>query len=45
MNSGVTVDPIKPLKNQKAIVTGGSSGIGEACAIALGAAGAAGGGK
>ena len=41
MNSGVTVDPIKPLKNQKAIVTGGSSGIGEACALALGAAGAA----
>ena len=41
MNSDATVDPIKPLKNQKAIVTGGSSGIGEACAIALGAAGAA----
>jgi glucose 1-dehydrogenase len=31
---------IKPLKNQKALVTGGSSGIGEACALALGAAGA-----
>jgi glucose 1-dehydrogenase len=34
-------DPLKPLKNQKALVTGASSGIGEACAIALGAAGAA----
>ena len=34
-------DPRQPLKNQKAIVTGASSGIGEACAIALGAAGAA----
>lgn len=34
-------DPAKPLKNQKAIVTGASSGIGEACALALGAAGAA----
>jgi glucose 1-dehydrogenase len=33
-------DPLKPLKNQKALVTGASSGIGEACAIALGAAGA-----
>jgi len=33
-------DPLKPLKNQKALVTGGSSGIGEACAVALGAAGA-----
>lgn len=33
-------DPRKPLKNQKALVTGGSSGIGEACAIALAAAGA-----
>ncbi|MDQ6860659.1 MAG: SDR family oxidoreductase [Verrucomicrobiota bacterium] len=41
MNSDVAFDPIKPLKNQKAIVTGGSSGIGEGCAIALGAAGAA----
>jgi glucose 1-dehydrogenase len=35
------IDPQQPLKNQKALVTGGSSGIGEACAIALGAAGAA----
>jgi glucose 1-dehydrogenase len=33
-------DPLKPLKNQKALVTGASSGIGEACALALGAAGA-----
>ena len=30
-----------PLRNQKALVTGASSGIGEACALALGAAGAA----
>jgi glucose 1-dehydrogenase len=41
MNSDAAIDPIKPLKNQKAIVTGASSGIGEACALALGAAGAA----
>lgn len=41
MNPDAAIDPIKPLKNQKAIVTGASSGIGEACAIALGAAGAA----
>jgi glucose 1-dehydrogenase len=34
-------DPQRPLKNQKALVTGASSGIGKACAIALGAAGAA----
>jgi glucose 1-dehydrogenase len=34
-------DPRQPLKNQKALVTGANSGIGEACAIALGAAGAA----
>jgi glucose 1-dehydrogenase len=33
-------DSLKPLKNQQALVTGGSSGIGEACALALGAAGA-----
>jgi glucose 1-dehydrogenase len=33
-------NPLKPLKNQKALVTGANSGIGEACAIALGAAGA-----
>ena len=33
-------DPLQPLKNQKALVTGASSGIGEACALALGAAGA-----
>jgi glucose 1-dehydrogenase len=35
------IDPLRPLKNQKALVTGANSGIGEACAIALGAAGAA----
>lgn len=34
-------DAAKPLKDQKAIVTGASSGIGEACATALAAAGAA----
>lgn len=31
----------QPLKNQTALITGSNSGIGEACAIALGAAGAA----
>src|SRR5512138_2110378 len=31
----------QPLKGQKAVVTGASSGIGEAVALALGAAGAA----
>ena len=36
----VSPDPLKPLKNQQALVTGASSGIGEACALALGAAGA-----
>jgi glucose 1-dehydrogenase len=41
MDSGIAFDPVKPLKNQKALVTGASSGIGEACALALGAAGAA----
>lgn len=34
------VESQRPLKNQKALVTGASSGIGEACALALGAAGA-----
>ncbi len=34
------IDPQRPLKNQKALVTGANSGIGEACALALGAAGA-----
>ena len=33
-------DPLKPLKDQKALITGANSGIGEACALALGAAGA-----
>ena len=39
--SGNTIDPQPPLQNQKALVTGANSGIGEACALALGAAGAA----
>src|SRR6266446_6383944 len=30
----------RPLRQQKALVTGANSGIGEACALALGAAGA-----
>lgn len=33
-------DPLRPLRNQKALVTGANSGIGEACALALGVAGA-----
>ena len=41
MNPDSVIDPLKPLKNQKAIVTGANSGIGEACALALGGAGAA----
>lgn len=35
-----TIDPARPLAGQKALVTGASSGIGKAVAIALGAAGA-----
>ena len=35
-----TVDPLKILKGQKALVTGANSGIGKAVALALGAAGA-----
>ena len=34
----MAIDPARPLLKQKALVTGGSSGIGEACALALGAA-------
>lgn len=33
-------NPLKSLQNQKALVTGANSGIGESCALALGAAGA-----
>ena len=36
-----SIDPHRPLQNQKALVTGANSGIGEACALGLGAAGAA----
>jgi glucose 1-dehydrogenase len=41
MEADTVFDPVKPLKNQKALVTGANSGIGEACALAFGAAGAA----
>jgi glucose 1-dehydrogenase len=41
MEAATVFDPVKPLKNQKALVTGANSGIGQACALALGAAGAA----
>jgi glucose 1-dehydrogenase len=41
MSRPANIDPLKPLTGQKALVTGANSGIGEACAIALGAAGAA----
>lgn len=34
-------DGLRPLREQYALVTGGNSGIGEACALALGEAGAA----
>jgi glucose 1-dehydrogenase len=40
MDINPVIDPLKPLKNQKALVTGANSGIGEACAVALAAAGA-----
>ena len=36
----MAIDPARPLLNQVALVTGGKSGIGEGCALALGAAGA-----
>jgi glucose 1-dehydrogenase len=36
----MAIDPARPLLNQVALVTGGNSGIGEACALALEAAGA-----
>ncbi len=35
-----SVDSSRPLRQQRALVTGANSGIGEACALALGAAGA-----
>ena len=41
MEADTAFNPVKPLKNQKALVTGANSGIGEACALALSAAGAA----
>jgi glucose 1-dehydrogenase len=41
MEAATVFDPVKALKNQKALVTGANSGIGEACALAFGAAGAA----
>lgn len=41
MTKKAMLDPTPPLKNQKALVTGASSGIGEACARALAASGAA----
>ncbi len=40
MAAGIPFDPLRPLQNQKALVTGANSGIGKACALALGAAGA-----
>jgi glucose 1-dehydrogenase len=40
MPASSSADPSRPLQNQKALVTGANSGIGEACALALGAAGA-----
>ena len=40
MADEISFDPLRPLRNQKALVTGANSGIGKACALALGAAGA-----
>ncbi len=40
MADETSFDPLRPLQHQKALVTGANSGIGEACALALGAAGA-----
>ena len=40
MAAEISFNPLRPLQNQKALVTGANSGIGEACALALGAAGA-----
>jgi glucose 1-dehydrogenase len=40
MAAEIAFNPARPLQNQKALVTGANSGIGEGCAIALGAAGA-----
>jgi glucose 1-dehydrogenase len=36
----MSVDPSRPLRNQKAVVTGGSSGLGAGCALNLSATGA-----
>jgi glucose 1-dehydrogenase len=41
MEANMSILSSQPLKNQTALITGSNSGIGEACAIALGAAGAA----
>ncbi|MEO6971353.1 MAG: SDR family oxidoreductase [Chthoniobacterales bacterium] len=40
MSAPNPIDLTHPLRQQKALVTGANSGIGEACALALGAAGA-----
>ena len=41
MTAPASFNPLRPLQNQKALVTGANSGIGEAVALGLGAAGAA----